>query len=313
MIEDIMNMLFNGTLNGAVYALVALGYSLVYGVGGVMNLAHGAYFMVTGYTLLWLVKSPYYIMLVGVTNPFVAGFLIVALALLIITITGGLSYILLIKPLQHSQVGVVLGTFGLAFFIEQIVMVISGTEAWTITELQLVQGVTVFLGYSMINQYILLIIISVIIVSLFAVFISKSKLGKSIRAVSQDHEAASLMGINANRVLLYTVMISALLAGIAAFLYLPGAAISGPSMGWSFLTNSFSVVILGGMGSLVGSVVGAFIIGYSISFTQVFINIVITPTIRIQGPSWAHLIPIIIIIIVLLIRPRGLFGKKEID
>jgi branched-chain amino acid transport system permease protein len=238
---------------------------------------------------------------------------LVFIALLIITIIGGLSYILLIKPLQDSQVGVVLVTFGLAFLIEQVVMVISGTEAWTMTELQLVQGTTVFLGYTMINQYILLIIISVITVSLFALFISKSKLGKSIRAVSQDREAASLMGINANRVLLYTVMISALLAGIAAFLYLPGAAISGPSMGWTFLTNSFSVVILGGMGSLVGSVVGAFIIGYSISFTQVFVSIQLSPTISIQGPSWAHLIPIIIIVVVLLIRPRGLFGKQEME
>lgn len=311
-----MNMLFNGTLNGAVYALVALGYSLVYGVGGVMNLAHGAYFMLTGYILLYLVKSPLFFGLVSFTaglDAFVTGLLLVFIALFIITIIGLLTYILLIKPLQDSQVGVVLVTFGLAFLIEQVIMVFYGTEVWLITELQLIQGTTTLLGYKMINQYILLIIISIIIVSLFALFISKSKLGKSIRAVSQDHEAAALMGINANRVLLYTVMISAFLAGMAALLYLPGAAISGPSMGWTFLTNSFSVVILGGMGSLVGSVVGAFIIGYSISFTQVFIDITITPTISIKGAAWAHLIPIIIIVIVLLIRPRGLFGKEEID
>ena len=159
-------------------------------------------------------------------------------------------------------------------------------------------------GYPIVHQYVWLIVISLIVVLLFAIFISKSKLGRSIRAVSQDRETATLMGINANRVTLYTVMISAFLAGLAAFLYLPGATIDGPSMGWRYLTNSFAVVILGGMGSLIGSVVGAFIIGYSISFTNIFI-----PK---YGAAWAHLVPIFVIIIMLIIRPRGLFGKKEL-
>ncbi len=295
MIADILNMLFNGALQGAVLALVSLGYSLVYGVGGIMNLSHGAYFMLTGYLLLWMLSFPLFIGL---------EWFIVVIALITITVIGGLTYILLIKPLQNSQVGVVLVTFGLAFFIEQFVLIISGTESWSITGLQLVHGTTEFLGYTMINQYILLIIISLVVVLSFAFFISKTKLGKSIRAVSQDREAATLMGINANRTLLYTVMISAFLAGLAAFLYLPGATINGPSMGWSYLTSSFAVVILGGMGSLVGSVVGAFIVGYITSFTSVFIP---------NGPSWAHLIPLIVIIIVLVIKPHGLFGKKEAE
>ncbi|MFX0034514.1 MAG: branched-chain amino acid ABC transporter permease [Candidatus Hermodarchaeota archaeon] len=295
MIEDIINFIFNGTLNGAVYALVAMGYSLTYGVGGIMNLSHGAYFMLTGYLMLWLVGSPFFEGLEWLT---------VVLALLIITIIGGLTYILLINPLQESHVAVVLITFGLAFFLEQVVLISpSGTESWSISNLRLVQGATQFLGYSIINQFLALIIISLIIVSLFALFISKSKLGKSIRAVSQDREAAMLMGINADKILLYTVMISAFLAAVAAFLYLPGAALSGPSMGWEFLTNSFAIVILGGMGSLVGSVVGAYIVGYTIQFTNIFIP---------NGPSWAHLVPIIVIVIMLLIRPQGLFGKKEL-
>ena len=294
MIEDIMNMLFNGALQGATLALISLGYSLVYGVGGIMNLAHGAYFMLTGYLLLWMLSTPLFVGLEWLT---------VVIALIIVTIIGGLTYILLIKPLQDSHVGVVLITFGLAFFIEQFVLINSGTEAWGIKKLMLVQGTSEFLGYTMINQFILLIITSLVVVLTFAFFISKTKLGKSIRAVSQDREAATLMGINANRILLYTVMISAFLAALAAFLYLPGSGISGPSMGWSYLTSSFAVIILGGMGSLVGSVVGAFIVGYITSFTSVFIP---------NGPSWAHLVPLIVILIVLVIRPRGLFGKKEI-
>ncbi|MFX1575261.1 MAG: branched-chain amino acid ABC transporter permease [Promethearchaeota archaeon] len=289
---EIMNFLFNGTLNGAVFALIALGYSLVYGVGHIMNLAHGAYFMLTGYLLLWFLNIFPGLEMVSVI-----------IAIIIVTIIGGLSYILLIKPLQDTSVGVVLITFGLAFFLEQYVLIISGTSTYAINNYAFFRGYTEFLNYRMINQFIFLIIMSLIVVSLFALFISKSKLGKSIRAVSQDREAATLMGINSNRILLYTVMISAFLAAIAAFLYLPAAALSGPSMGWLYLTNSFAVVILGGMGSLVGSVVGAYIVGFVTSFTSVFIP---------NGPSWAHIIPIIVIIIMLLIRPQGLFGKKEV-
>jgi len=289
---DIINFLFNGTLNGAVFSLIALGYSLVYGVGKIMNLSHGAYFMMTGYFLLWFIDLfPGYELV------------IVMFSISIITLIGGLTYLLLIKPLQDTHVGVVLITFGLAFFFEQLALIISGTEAYSITAYSIIPGSTTILGFSMINQYIFLIIISLIIVSLFALFINKSKLGKSIRAVSQDREAATLMGINANRILFFTVMISAFLASIAAILYIPAAAINGPTMGWEYLTNSFAVVILGGMGSLVGSVIGAYIVGYVTSFTSIFIP---------NGPSWAHLIPIIVIVIMLIIRPQGLFGKKEL-
>ena len=289
---DIINFLFNGTLNGAVLSLIALGYSLVYGVGHIMNLAHGAYFMLTGYFLLWFIAFwPNYTFF----NAFIA--------VVIVTIIGGLTYILLIKPLQDTSVGVVLITFGLAFFLEQLALIISGTESYAVNDYVMIPGTTSIFGYSIINQFLFVIIMSLIIVSLFALFINKSKLGKSIRAVSQDREAATLMGINANRILLITVMISALLASMAAILYLPAAALNGPSMGWEMLTSSFAVVILGGMGSLVGSVIGGYIVGFVTSFTSIFIP---------YGPSWAHVIPIVVIIIMLLIKPEGLFGKKEL-
>jgi branched-chain amino acid transport system permease protein len=292
MAGEILIFLFNGTVNGAIFSLIALGYSLTYGVGHIMNLSHGAYFMLTGYFLLWFLN-------------FLPGLQIlsVILAITLITIIGGLTYILLIKPLQDTNVGVVLITFGLAFFIEQFVLIVSGTDSYAINDYVLAPGFTEIFEFRMINQFIFLIIASLLIVSLFALFINKSKLGKSIRAVSQDREAATLMGINSNRILLYTLMISAFLASLAGFLYLPAAALNGPSMGWEFLTNSFAVVILGGMGSLVGSVVGSYIVGYVTSFTSIFLP---------NGPSWAHLVPIIVILIMLLIRPQGLFGKKEV-
>ena len=290
--DQIINMLFGGTVNGAMYALIAIGFSLVYGVGGVLNLAHGGFFIITGYLIYWVLPLFNFI-------PWIS----ICISLVMITIIGGLTYLLLIKPLQDSHLSVVLVTFALAFFFEHFIRVVWGSEYETIRELVIFPGSTDFFGVTLINQLIFLILAALAIVIIFMVSINKLKIGKSIRAISQDREAAMLMGINANRVLMYTVMISAFLAGLAAVLYLPTQALS-PAQGWGVLTNSFAVVILGGMGSLLGSIVGAFILGYANSFTSVFIP---------NGPSWSHLVPIIIIVLMLLIRPQGLFGKKEID
>jgi len=289
--DQIINMLFGGSVNGAMYALVAIGFSLVYGVGGVLNLSHGGFFVITGYLIYWTLPLFNYV-----------AWLSVCISLVIITIIGGLTYLLLIKPLQDSELSVVLVTFALAFFFEHFIRVVWGSKYEYIRELIIFPGSTDFFGVPLINQFIFLILAALAIVLIFMVSINKLKIGKSIRAVSQDREAAMLMGINANRTSMYTLMISAFLAGLAAILYLPASALS-PVGGWGILTNAFAVVILGGMGSLSGSIVGAFILGYANSFTSVFIP---------NGPSWSHLVPIIIIVLMLIIRPQGLFGKKEI-
>ncbi|KKN23627.1 hypothetical protein LCGC14_0903090 [marine sediment metagenome] len=295
MFSDIIQMLFVGSMSGAVVSLIALGYSLVYGVGGVMNIAHGAYFMLTAYLFLWMLGwGPLFSNMLWLT---------VILGLTFIILIGALTYIVLVKPLQDSAINVVLITFALAFFIELLIVWISGSEGKSISLLKMMEGYATIFGIKMQYQSILVIFISLAIVSIFALFINKSKLGKSIRAVSQDKEAASLMGINSNRIFLYTFVIAAFLAGIAAFLAVPGGNIEGPGMGWRYLTSSIAVVVLGGMGSLVGSVVGAYILGYVNSFTLIFIP---------NGEAWSNIVPLVFIIVMLLIRPQGLFGKKEI-
>jgi branched-chain amino acid transport system permease protein len=287
LIEEI---LFFGLVQGSILALLALGLSLVYGVGGILNLAHGSFYLLAAYIFYWFYK---YLGQEGI----IIG---IIMALIITTIVGGVAYLGLIKPLQDTHVGVVLITFGIAFFFEQFVKLVPWSDEIYHTIPFLVQGSLRFLGVPFPSHYGLLIISSLIIVSIVAIFIKKSKLGKSIRAVSQDSEAAQLVGINSNRILMYTVMISAFLAATAAVLYVPADFIS-PGLGWSVLTNSFAVVVLGGMGSLIGSVVGAYIIGYATMATSYLID-----------PTVSSVIPIIIIVVMLVVRPRGIFGKKEI-
>jgi branched-chain amino acid transport system permease protein len=287
--EIILNFLIFGTIQGSIYALLAIGFSLVYGVGGILNLSHGAFYVITMYLFYW-----FYINFAGFGL-----FVGIIVGIIVCTIVGGLIYLLLIKPLKDSHVGVVIVTFAFAFFIEQFVKVTVDSIYHDMPPL--IPGSIEFFGVNVYYHYILIVIASFSVITLVVLFINKSKIGKSIRAVAQDAEAASLMGINVDRILIYALMISAFLAGVAAVLNVP-VDIVAPHIGWSILLNSFAIVVLGGLGSLHGSVAGAFIIAYARSFTNYFIS-----------PVLSALIPIIVIIVVLVLRPRGLFGKKEVD
>jgi branched-chain amino acid transport system permease protein len=283
LIEEI---LIFGTVQGALLALLALGFSLVYGVGGILNLAHGAFFLMTAYIIFWL-------------YPFVGFWIASAIALAAIMAIGAVTYLGLMKPLQDSHIGIILVTFALAFFFEQFVKFAWGSRTHIIVPPVL--GSVNVLGINIPIQLIFLVIGSVILVTMVSLFISKSKIGKSIRAVSQDMEAAQLVGINTDMVLMTSVIISALLVGFAAVLYAPANFIA-PRIGWGYLLLAFAVTIFGGMGSIPGSILGAFIMGYATSFTDYVIS-----------PTFSSIIPVVVILIMLLVRPQGLLGKKELQ
>ena len=277
-------------------------------------------------------------------------------AIIVAMLVAMITFFVIIKPLEHSEISILIGTFAIGFFMETLVIVVYDPNFHVIPKLfdayvdiqvvlilsfiiiGFVEGNLILGIYEIIKkkfkyikvhllsvvcigllsllyipifiekpkvmdvpiQYILIIILSIIVVLLVTLFINKSRLGKSIRAVSQDREAAMLMGINVDRILMFTIMLSALLAGIAAILYIP-VDIVAPHLGWPVLTGAIAVVILGGMGSLPGSVVGAFILGYIRIITDYLID-----------PVYSSLVPVIFIIVILIVRPRGLFGKKEI-
>lgn len=284
----IAEVIIFGTIEASVYALLALGFSLVYGVGGILNLAHGAFYLMAGYILFWTFN------VIGVLWASV-------LALILITIIGGAAYLLIIRPLQENHVAILIITFSLGFFFEQFIKVFGDALPHSVPSPvgNLIPTITI-LGVAFPGQFFVILIGTLIVVVITGLLINKTKLGKSIRAISQDREAAMLMGINADRILMYTVMISAFLAGMAAILYVPASSIA-PFMGWDVLSTAFAIVIFGGLGSMKGSIVGAFILGYTRNFVNYFID-----------PAFSAIVPIAVIILMLLIRPRGLFGKKEV-
>ena len=290
MIEEI---LIYGTMQGALLALLALGFSLVYGVGGILNLAHGAFYLITAYMIYWIL--PYFIFF---DNYLLRFGITAAISLVLVVGIAAVTYLGLMKPLQESHIGIVLVTFALAFFFEQFVKFVGDPKTHFIVPF--VPDTITFLGVTFPAQLIALLVGSVTLVILVTLFINKSTIGKSIRAVSQDYEAAQLVGINTDMILMTTVMISALLVGFAAVFYAPGNFIA-PRIGWRYLLLAFSVTIFGGMGSIPGSILGAFIMGYATSLTDLLIS-----------PTFSVIIPIVVILVMLLVRPQGLLGKKEL-
>lgn len=290
-----MDAFIFGTVEGATLALIALGFSLVYGVGGILNLAHGAFYLMTCYGLYWTYDK----LALDLGFPITTSLLIAIIVGVVVVIgVGIITYFALIKPLEHNEIAIVIATFALAFLLEQFVRVFGDPQTHFIP--YLIKGTIVVGGTSFPTQFLLTVAGSLILVLCVTLFINKSKMGKSIRAVSQDHEAAKLMGIDTHKVLLITVLISALLVGFAAVLYIPGNTIR-PDRGWSILLSAFAVTIFGGMGSIPGSILGAFIMGYATSFSSTYIS-----------TAFSDLIPIIVIVVMLVIRPQGLLGKKEV-
>ena len=292
----LVQFLISGAIFGSVLALLASGYSLVYGVGGVINLSHGAFYLLTAYFVFWFVDA-------NILSYPIA----IIVSLILITLFGAFLYVAFIKPThEYGEIAVLIVTFAMAFVIERAILVYEGAKVGQLEPITLdkfIPGGFDFFGVFLYYQDIIIIISAICVLSFLIIFIKKSKLGKSIRAVSQDMDAAKLMGINVDRILMFTVAVSALLAGFSATLYVPKTGIM-PYFGWDYLLLAMSVVILGGMGSLPGSVIGAYLISYVRYFVILYIDLP-------YQTGFGGISHLLIIIIMLIIRPRGILGKKE--
>ena len=298
---NILEILILGTSLALILSLISLGYSLLYGVGKVINLAHGQFYFLSGYLIFAFSEYLDWSYMFSVV-----------LGLIIATGLGALTYIVLIKPFHDNEIMILIATFSLGYLIFNFVWlaenlinlnVIPGLVL--ISKGQFVPGKFTIPGTEVqFSFYRLFVIgISAIIIILLITFIKYSKFGRAIRAVSQDQDAARLMGINLDGVLLFTVTISAFLAGVAAFLYVPLEPML-MGKGWDILLLSMSVVILGGMGSIPGTVIGAFVLAFAVKISEYFIDPLV-------GFPLSGIFHFIIIIIMLIIRPRGILGKKE--
>jgi branched-chain amino acid transport system permease protein len=295
----IEQIIVQGAISGGVYALLALGFTLVYGVSGVVNLAHGSYYMLAAYMFFVLGTFGFF----G-SDPMMASILALIVAVILVGAVGGITYRLAIHPVIGDEIAVLVVTVSLAVVFQQLMLLVFGVSfprvSWPKGSF-LLESASIF-GISVEYSLILAFVVSLVLFASLMIFILRTKIGKAMRAVSQDREVAMLMGINTKRLYMLTMVISAMLAALAGIFITTSIEKSTGSWLWFRpLTLSFSIVILGGLGSIKGSLVGSFIV----SFAEKTVSIMVP-----EGGAIVGVVPLAVIIAVLLIRPKGLFGKR---
>ena len=290
--EQLVQALINGLVSGSIYALMAIGFTLIFGIMHVVNLAHGELYMLGAFSTFFLTTLYHF-------NFFAA----LLMALLIVGVLGFFIERIVFNPLRQRAnpvLNTLLASIGLSIFISNLVTQAVGSDMRSIPPPFSVSTVQLF-GLSVSVQRLVVLFVTLLLVVALFLMIKYTKFGKAMRATSQDRDAAALMGVNIRLIYGLTFALSAGLAAVAGGL-IGSLYVVEPNMGLVPALKAFIIVILGGMGSVVGALVGSLILAYAETFTTLF-----------AAASLQDLVGFIILILVLLLRPNGLFGGGKIS
>jgi len=282
MIADIV---ISGLINGSVYALLAIGFSLIFGAARIVNLAHTAFYMVASYCIYFATHK------IGV-HPVLA----MVVAIVLVTLTGLICYKLFIDPIREHEAAVLIATIAVAIAMQEIMLIIFTGDYLSVPSL--IGGYLKIFGVKIAYQQLLTFGVALLILAGVWAVLMKTRLGLALRSTAQDREVANLMGMNESRVAMMTMAISVGLAAFAGAVVVPLKVVD-PHMWMHPLIMMMAVVVLGGLGSLKGSFVGAYILGFAESLVVFLIP---------MGAFLKGSVALSIMILVLLIRPEGLFG-----
>lgn len=285
--ELLMQQLINGLSLGAIYALIALGYTMVYGIAQLINFAHGDIIMVGSYLVLILLNQ-------GIALP-----IAIAVSIFGCVILGVVIEKIAYKPLRHaSRISLLITAIGVSYLLQNLCQLIMGANPMSfptiITMAPIKLGPLTITG----NMTITLGVSIVLMVALDQ-FVKKTKLGKAMRATSEDSEAASLMGINVNKTISITFAIGSALAAIAGILWASNYPQIKPTMGSLPGIKAFIAAVIGGIGIIPGAVLGGFILGIVETFTKAYLS-----------TQFADGLVFIILILMLVFKPNGILGKN---
>lgn len=292
MFEALAQNLVYGILMGALYGLAAVGLSLVFGVTKFLNVAHGEFLMLGGYASFWLFA-------LWKVDPFVS----LPAAIVFLLVIGTIFYKLLFGRMVKLTEGVkiqntLLIGFGLSLILQNLALRFWTADTRSITTFY--SGtVFTFAGVRFPLVRVASMVIAFVVVVALQLFLRRTYTGKALRATVENWEAATLMGINIQRVYLMSFVIGAALAGVAGALVSVGYSID-PGMGMSWTLKSLVVMVLGGLGSITGTFVGGILLGLTESATGFFLSL-----------TYKEVVGLVLFLLVLVLRPQGLFGTKE--
>lgn len=302
--EYFLQQLINGMTLGAVYGLIAIGYTMVYGIIGMINFAHGEIYMIGAFitTICFVVLS-----LVGVSNIAVALIIVLFVTMIITSLYGWSVERVAYRPLRNStRLAPLISAIGMSVLLQNYVQLLQGARVKTmppvfqgsITLMQREDGFAVSISY---QQIIILIITTALMVGV-TTLINRTPLGRAQRACEQDKTMAALVGVNVDRTISWTFVIGALLAAIAGFMVTLYYGVVDFYMGFLAGMKAFTAAVLGGIGSLPGAMIGGLLIGIIESFWGGYVN-----------AQYKDVAVFAILMLVLMVRPNGLFGRPEIE
>ena len=286
--DKLIQTLISGLSLGSIYALIALGYTMVYGIAKMLNFAHGDIIMVGAYAVITAVFT------MGLP-PFIAILISIALCALLGIVIEFLAY----RPLRQAQpLAVLITAIGVSYLLQNLALLIYGSEQKAFPTI--VALPTVHIGGVYIDGITLatLVVTAVIMVAL-SLFINKTRMGTAMRAVSEDKEAAELMGISVNRTITVTFAIGSALAGVAAIFYGAAYTYIRPTTGAMPGIKAFTAAVFGGIGSIPGAMLGGILLGVIEQLSKTYISTL-----------WADAIVFGVLVVVLVVKPTGLLGKK---
>ena len=285
-----LQYLINGVSIGAVYAIIALGYTMVYGIAKMLNFAHGDVIMVGAY-MSYSVTS--YLGL-----PTVVG---IATAVIVCTLLGVLIEGLAYKPLRGvPSLAVLITAIGVSYFLQNAAQLIWGSAPKNFKSIVTMKPLVLFGGQLTITgEVIYTILASVLIMVALTLFINKSRMGKAMRAVSEDRAAAQLMGINVNQTISTTFAIGSALAAVAGVLLCSTVPTLMPTTGSMPGIRAFTAAVFGGIGSIPGAMLGGILLGIIETFSKAYLS-----------TQFSDAIVFMVLIVILLVKPAGLLGKQ---
>jgi branched-chain amino acid transport system permease protein len=285
--EFFLTGLINGLSLGGIYAMIALGYTMVYGIAKMLNFAHGDVIMVGGYSIF---------VFMAFTNPFVATLFAVVLSVLLGVTIEKVAY----KPLRGaSPLAVLITAIGVSYLLQSLAQIIFGSATQMVKGLDM--GVIKPWGITVQISSLLTLGVTVVVMLALTLFIKYTRLGRAMVAVSEDKGAAQLMGINVNKIITVTFAIGSALAALAALFFLLKAPAVTNTMGAMPGIKAFTAAVIGGIGSIPGAMLGGILLGLVESFAG---------KISVISP-YTDAIEFAILIVILLVRPTGFLGKKR--
>ena len=283
--ELLREVLVQGALTSATLALIALGFSLVFGVGGIVNLAHGSFYMVGAFGAVAMIVAGAPLWIAAIVGVLAAA------------LSGVLLDRLVIKPIRHQEVAVLIATLAVAILVQAMVEFFFGNGDRQLPGFA--EGAVEIFGVNVQKTRLVAGVVSAVVIALVLLVLRKTPAGRVVTAVAEDAEAAVLMGIRPERVVLSVMAMGAGLAGLAGVMVAPYTVVN-PLMWLLPLTQAFAVVILGGLGSINGTVLAAFLVG--------FLDRLVAYGLQ-DGEIKKGLVTVVVVLGTLILRPSGLLGK----